>query len=184
MGAARDLEWMVGRAAAASGAAMTSREDARAQAVAAIRDLERSVRDAVRGDTLRGLANLCSQRDQPARLGARVIGRDGAQGLTIAQQVDRVDKPIALGRKALVLTKEGELAVYAVDEQGGWSQWPAGDDELLAQDLDAVAFTVAYALGRHVARAERTAANYVRISKLAQALAALLSETRVSADGQ
>ena len=170
MSAALDLEGLFMRAARASELCMVVRDEAREQAVVAIRDIERRLREAIAGDTLRGLRNLYRQFDgrdifgAPPRLAARIVrGRGPVEDR-------RVDAPIEFGTREWVWTKAGALACWAVSLDGVFSERPLEDEELLAQDLEPVAATVAHVLARHCERAERTAANYERLAELAAAI--------------
>jgi hypothetical protein len=165
--AARNLEDLFKAAARASCGVMVERDEARQAAVETIREVECRLRAAVRGDTLRGMVNLYPVRGAVAQQGARVVGREGAHTEFFAQASKKLDEPVPFGREAMVLTKEGELMQFCVGERGEFSSFPVEDRDLTAQDLDAVLCTVLLVLERHVARAERTSTNYVRISQLA-----------------
>jgi hypothetical protein len=172
--AARNLEQLFAAASTASASLMEGRDLARQHSVRAIREVERRLRSAIAGDTLRGMSNLFPVRGAIAQQAARVVGREGAHTDFFAQAMRKLDEPVPFGRSAMVLTKEGELMVFEVGERGEFSSRPAEDGELTAQDLDAVLHTVRAVLERHVQRAERTAANYARISGMAAQLGRLL----------
>ena len=163
------LEQMFIRASRASEEVMVEREEAKAGAVRAIRDIERRLRECLAGDTLRGLANL-----HRLRSGVAVRGTSVQYGARVVVQLGdgdrKIDAPIDFDSDALVVTKDGEFAVYTVDAMGAFESWPARDDDFTAQDLDAAIATVHRVLERHVERAERTAANYERLRELAGAI--------------
>lgn len=161
--ASASLEELFAGASWASEEVASRREVARREAVRAIRRLEGSLRQAVAGDTIRGLANLNPVRGAPAQQAARVVGPGAAH---------KMDAPVAFGTRAIVLAKDGALVVLEVGERGELHARAVRDDELTAQDLDAVVETTRRVLERHVERASRTASNYARISELAGALCA------------
>ena len=176
-----NLEQIFARASRASEELMSEREEARAGAIRAIGDMERKLRACLAGDTLRGLVNLhrlrtgAPVRGTSVQLGARVVGRNGAYASGFAVTDRKVDEALAFGEQALVLTKEGNLVVYWVDDRGVFGSRAVEDSDITAQDLDAVAHTVAHVLERHAARAERTAANYERLRELAGAIRGALT---------
>lgn len=162
-----NLDELFGKAARASEDVMIVRDEARAEAVLAIRDIERRLRDAIAGDVLRGLRNLHRQYDgRPVRGGSVRWGARVVRGPGPATEA-RVDAAIEFGTSCMVVTKDGELAIFGVDERGVFTSRPVDDDELVAQDLDCIAATVALVLERHCAAAERTSSTYGRLSELA-----------------
>jgi len=167
--AATSIDYLIDRAGRASEGVAEGRESARRTAVAAIRLLERRLRVALRGDPLRGMVNLVYVRGV-VQQAARVVGREGAHTGFFEVTDERIDKPIVFGTSAMVLTRDGELARFSVTADGAFSSRPVRDDELTAQDLDAVVHTARRVLQRHVERADRTAANYARLSEMAGAL--------------
>lgn len=169
MSAAASIDTLITRAGLASEQVAEERDGARRSAIEAIRLLERRLRDALRGDPLRGMVNLVYVRGV-VRQAARVVGREGAHTGFFEVSDERIDKPIVFGTSALVMTRDGALAQFAVTADGEFSSRPVSDDELVAQDLDAVVHTARRVLRRHVERADRTAANYARLSEMAGAL--------------
>jgi len=167
MVAAFDMEYLFTAAAGASERVMLEREEARRRTASAIRELERCVKSAIAGDTLRGLANLHPVPDEPPILGARLVQPGG-----------NTDAKVQFGRHAVVLGKDGAFLAMDVTERGVVTTKPADDDDFLAQDLDAVMHTVRVTLERHVTRADRTAANYERLTVLAETLTESLAAAR------
>jgi hypothetical protein len=135
---------------------------ARAAAVRAIRLVEEKLTLALSQDVLRGVANLCAI-DGEVFHGVRVYGspRFGIDSYLASD-----------GHECFVIDKHGHLVM--VRQGRPCTSRPVRDDELQAQDLEAVTAAVASALARHVQRAERTAASYERAEALSQRIARAL----------
>jgi hypothetical protein len=162
--AAADMEYLFTAAAGASERVMVERQEARDRTVQAIREVERKVKEAVRGDCLRGLANM-----NP------VYGEAPIQGARVVQPGGDIDKKVRYGQHAIVLNKDGAFMSMDVDDDGRVTIEAAKDEHFLAQDLDSVTYTVHTALQRHIARADRTVENYERLTSLAENLTVALS---------
>ncbi len=159
-------------ASVASATLRNVRDDARVLAVKTIRVLEQRLRGAIAGDTIRGLSSLVGQQ----------FGNFQAIRVHGSQRFGIDDMLPLDGREALVVTKDGALAMAHVtygemNEPGDFSCRSVGDDELTAQDLEPFVRAVRSALERHVQRAERTTANYERAADLAHNLAEVLEFT-------
>jgi hypothetical protein len=165
MSAVRNLDDLYRAATAASERVMIEREDAREAAIVAIRGIEARIQEVIAGDSVRGLANLYPA-SRPVENGMRVV----------SQEMQHLhDTPVRLGRSALVLDRHGCLSVFDVSSDGAFGSRPVRDDEIQAQDLDAVLHTVGRALARHCERADRTTANYARIVALSDSIVFLLA---------
>jgi hypothetical protein len=158
------MDYLFAAAAGASERVMVEREEARDRTVEAIRELEGRVREAILGDTLRGMANL-----NPAYGGTPV------QGMRVVDAAGDPDAKVRPGRRALILGKDGEFLVFEVMAGGAHQLRKASDGDFLAQDLDAVTHTVRTALERHIRRADRTVENYERLTSLAATLVEALT---------
>ena len=166
MVAAVNMEHLFVAAAGASERVMTVRDQARVQSVRAIREMERRVQEAIMGDTLRGMANLNPMPHEKPIQGARLQRDPNGKA---------IDAKVAVGRRAIVLDKDGRFQQMAVALNGDVLLTPVLDDEFLAQDLEPVTRLVRAVLERHVARADATAATYRRVKDLAETLTETLA---------
>ncbi len=164
MVAVRDMEHLFMATAGASERVMVERQEARDRTIRAIREVERRVQEAIRGDSLRGLANLNPVYGQPSIQGARVVQPGGD-----------VDRKVQYGKRAVTMNRDGQFIVMDVTIDGAITLEPARDEDFLAQDLDSVVYTVWTALVRHIARADRTVENYERLTSLSENLTKALS---------
>ena len=164
-----------------SRATMTAvREEARGQAVRAIRAIESELVDALDGATLRGLPNLGSsgERFYAIRVRTQQYGEVGPNA----------EEPIEAGEEPLCLTKEGVLVVarwhYVNNERdpgaGGdrLSSPPVRSDELMIEDVEALVRTVHHVVPRHLAQLETTNARFSRIGELAERICAEIARER------
>jgi hypothetical protein len=156
------IDELLKRASVASRSVSSKQTNARVLAVQTIREMERKIQHALDGDVLRGLSDIAAAARAPFHA-ARVRTEKGF-GLDEFLPRD--------GREVLVLTKRGELAMAARGAStNAVTARAVRDDELQAQDVEAIARVVQSALERHIARAARTEANYDRIAGLSERLA-------------
>ncbi len=157
------MDELMGASAQASAKVMLVRDEARDAAVKTIRGLETRLVEAIAGDTLRGLTDLVPNERGVGGLQAIRIHPSPRTGL---------NGPLD-DRWVTIITKEGTLArAHRCPRlSAGWESYPCPDDELVAQDLEPYARAVQHVLERHIARAERTAANYLKVTLLATKLA-------------
>jgi len=138
-------------------------EDARPACVAAVRQMEASLVEALGGETLKGLP--CLYGESAERFyGARARGR--------------LDKKL-YEKPVLVICPDGRLRVaqFVVAGPGvpeGVLTREAEDSELLVEDVEVVARAIDAVLKAHVAAAARTTARYDALVELAQKLEAAL----------
>ena len=131
-----------------------ARERARPECIAAVRQLEAALVEALGGEALKGLPRL---QNNPGVYGASVRGKH--------RDVELDDRPMLVvvpsGRlhMARLSPDSDEVVTRAVD-----------DDELLAEDVENVAQTFAVALVKHLASVEKTTARYAGLSALAKKL--------------
>lgn len=154
--AARSLSDLTFEAVAhASNRVAFARDQARMNAIATIRKLERRLQDALGGDVLRGMVRL-TERDWSYR-GARVRAHD------MDERVPRDN------RWHLVVGKDGRLEMLGYIA-GIWQTKPAHDGDLTAEDLEHVQRVFAALVERHVQSSAATVANYHRLHALAERL--------------
>jgi hypothetical protein len=153
-------------AADASSIVEFAREETKREALEAIRLLERRIKDAVRGDVIRGLSALVREGTPffAARIGSKSI-----------------DDPLPYnGRQVLVFSKTGGLwwasrvTTPQVCEQR-WIAHEAADETLRTEHLEQALTTADEMLRRHIDRAEKTAANYERIAQIHDRVMRLLT---------
>lgn len=157
------IDKLMVEATQASERAISARENAREDAVKAIRELEARLVEALDGDTLRGISRL--QEGDTGIQGINVRGA-GKFGIDTYLPTD--------GREVLIISKGGRLQMASVN--GGVEKEQARDAfdaELTAQDLEPIASAMQKALERHIVRAERTEKNYVRVTDLCEKLASV-----------
>ena len=130
----------------------SAREDARPKCIAAIRSLESALVEALGGEALKGLPRIASGSRFYA---AHVRNRDPNRKLD--------ERPV------LVLPPSGRLSM-AWDDGEGVALRPALDEELLAEDLDAITKLCHEALAWHLQQIEKTTARYEGLSALAAKL--------------
>jgi len=143
------------------------RVEVRTGAIAAIRDLEARVRDALGpGGRLRGLPNLGSKRYPH-------------YAVRIVQSRERATLPQD-GREVLVLDMSGQLQVARMETVGATAgiveARPVKDEELIAEDLPFFTRLVAELLERHVALTERRTRELERTARLATKLFQVMRE--------
>lgn len=133
-----------------------AREVAKGDANAAAADIFAKLREALKGDVIRGMRPLTPPWVRPAVSGARVHA-DVDHGLSTDLPRD--------GREALVILDDATL-VWASHDGKASAVRPAGD--ILAQDFEPLVRTLQKVLERHVLRAQRTAESYARVVVLAR----------------
>ncbi len=146
-----------------------TRDRARTRAVSLIRHLGRSLRDALDGDTLRGLPNLVVSARSPLQ-GVQIRSIQPHRSKYEAQLPDN-------GAEVLILDKRGWLSMARRERDGGWSTRRAIDEEIQAQDLEPYTRAVQHVLETYRAKTERRTANYEQISQFAEKLAAAIGFT-------
>lgn len=147
------------------------RGSARTAAVRAVRALEAALRRALEGHALRGLKNLGhgSALFYAARVRAAVDSR-------LAWPVE-ADSCV----EALCILPTGQLAIAQcrTDAHGACLDptWrPATDDDLIAEDVEALTRTLAVVLPRHIAAAEQARERYDKLRALAARIEELASQ--------
>jgi hypothetical protein len=131
-----------------------AREKARPECIAAVRALEAALLEALGGEALKGLPRL---QNNPGVYGAPVRGKH--------RDVELDERP------TLVVAASGRLTMARlIEDSGDVEQRPVEDEELLAEDLEAVAQTFSVVLVRHLASVEKTTARYEGLSALAKKL--------------
>jgi hypothetical protein len=150
-------------AAAATHRLAAVRDFAREEAVAAVRVLEARLRDALAGEKLRGLSNLTPWL--PSRYVAARVGGGDRYGIDRNLPDD--------GREAIVVTRDGTLAVARVDGTAVVER-EVEDDDIFAEDHEAVARAVLEVLERYVSGAGKAERNYARAGDLARRVSAAL----------
>ena len=134
--------------------------------VNAIRTFERKLREALDGDSLRGLANLA---------GAPSLGgvRDRFYGAQLS--APNVDLPLVY-KAVLCVDKHGSFVMTrALDGDPYWESRPVLDHELRAEWFEQITRSLQVVLERHIARSSRTEANYRATAEFAERLAAAVA---------
>jgi len=157
----------------ASGELRARRERARVEAIAAVRGMERSLVDALGGETLKGLRDVVPGY---AAARARSFGKkDSGQPFEPLPE-PRDDAPY--GREVLVVSSAGVLEMARTVRRGlgklGAESRPASDDDLVVEDVEHLAMLFATLLGEHVERSRRTSAMFGRLEGIAQRISAAL----------
>jgi hypothetical protein len=141
------------------------RIQANGDAVRVIRELEKRLCDALGSETLRGLPHLTS-------------GPFPFNGVQIrSQRYDRqkFEEPLPLsGKPVLVIAKDGHIMwAYRCAESlnASWRADPVEDSYLKAEDLEPFTRAVQFVAENHLARIERTAKSYEKVSDFANTLA-------------
>lgn len=137
-------------------------EDARPACVAAVRQMEASLVEALGGETLKGLP--CLYGESAERFyGARARGR--------------LDKKL-YEKPVLVICPDGVLRIAQVSEEATCAfrveVRPVEDSELLVEDVEVVARAIDAVLKAHVAAAAKTTARYDALVELARKIEAAL----------
>lgn len=128
-------------------------EDARPACVAAVRQMEAALVEALGGETLKGLPVLAG--DGPERFyGARARGR--------------LDKKL-YEKPVLVICPDGRLRVATFASERVTTH-DVDDAELLAEDVDAVARSLGQVLRQHLETAAKATARYEALGALARKL--------------
>jgi hypothetical protein len=168
--AARHLDGHFERAAMAGSAAAKLRDLARGKAVRVVRELERRLVEALDGGTLRGLRTLAPEEAGPYyAANVRVGGRHGIDTWLRGEDVLCIDKD---GRLVMAgLWDDGPVPVSYVRAH------PARDEELRAEDAEAMASAVRQVLERHAAASARTGERHARAGAAAEELARALGMT-------
>jgi len=158
---ATKLDDLMREAGTASAHVRDARTRARDNVVRSLRLLEGKLRDALGGDTLRGLADLIEGVHDDPLYGALVHPANKRFGIDTRLPID--------GREALVVYKDGTL-VIAKRDGASWEMRPAHDDDLRIEHLENIVAAVQEVLQRHLARTQRTAANYEKAQRLSERL--------------
>lgn len=162
------------RVAGASENLRTIRDGAREKAVVAVRALEHRLVGALDGETLKGLREI-----GPGYQAARVRGKDPFDRLLAPPRIDplhREQRQLDIARQAvrgvLVVTAGGALAMARLvgeDESGARViSRPAGDDDFLIEDVEALGLLFERILAKHIERARKSAEKFDRLAELAQ----------------
>lgn len=151
---------LAARAATASDNLQSARADARKSAISAIRAVEQALLASLDGEKLRGLPEIAT-RYRAARVRGKRID------LTL-------DHEHARGKEHLVIGEDGKLSM-ARYEKFGVTWRPVQDDELLIEDVEAVAGAARAVLERHLETVAKTTRRYEELRALSDRIKRLLS---------
>lgn len=138
---------------------------ANGEALSAIRAIEARLREALGGETLKGLPNLLPDGTRPFH-GLR-LNNGGRHGT--AEYLPRD------GREVLALSRDGTIVMVARDVVHGEvlpSIRQAGDENLRADMLEPIVRSVQEALDGHLLRSEKRGVAHEETRKLAEKIAA------------
>lgn len=173
MQAAR-MDELFRRTERASDEVAVTRADASESVVSLLRGLEKRLRDALDGDSLRGLVDLgngCvgANLTMVYFFNGEPFGTMTKDGRTL-YCIDRW-LPLGIdGRVVLICDKHG-LFLMARRTGDGYETRPVRDDEIRAEWLDLVPRALEVVLERHLDRTLRTAASYSATADLARKIA-------------
>lgn len=153
-----DLPELLEQTADASAALRETREKAIAKALAAIRQIESSLLEALAGEKLKGLWVLAAS---PAY---KVMGAN--------LRAKQLDKMIDIGKSALILSVEGKLEICS--NEGALIKRPCDDSDLRAEDVESIARGVEQVLREHLQNMPKTIERFAQIERLAQRVASAL----------
>jgi hypothetical protein len=166
MPASRKLDELLDGVKKASSRLSVSRGQAHTSAIALIRELEWRLHNSLQNETLRGLPELTPG---PTPL-------QGVQVRSIRYDRQKFEEPLPTdGKSVLVLDKYGALIMARrvfdpIGRYDGWTSWVVADDELKAEDLEPFTRAVQLVMENHLARVERTAQTYDKVSEFANRL--------------
>lgn len=147
------------------------RDDAREQAIAAIRGLEQALVESLAGEPLRGLKNL-GTGSQPY-YGARVRGKPEAKLLWPEEPDSEAE--------TLVIVADGHLAmaVCRTMTSGGIDphveECEVEDSDLRAEDVEAMLTTMAEIITRHITSAQTARERYTKLRELSDSVLRVLT---------
>ena len=160
-----DMDDLVERTGALRASIVGTRTEVRARSIEVLRTLERAVREALAGDTLRGMRSLLPADCTPFRAAAVYGTRDHGVDSFLS----------ALGKPMLVWTKQGELhSAWKVGREA--ASRAVTDDELTAQDLEAATVALETVLMRHLEHSDDTLRSYRSIGDLCTRIARALDD--------
>jgi hypothetical protein len=165
MSTARNMDELFRRTRQASESVAEDRATAAASTVNVLRELERRLVDALDGDSLRGLSNICTYQGS---------GRDRSHERFYAAQlaVPDIDMQLPVHKDVLCVDKHGRFVLARrVSVAPFWESRATVDADLRAEWLEAVTQALQAVLTRHLERTERTAKNYRQTAELAEKLA-------------
>jgi len=145
-----------------------TRDDLRPKAVAAVREIEAALLEALNGEPLRGLRNLGGSAMFVA---ARVRGKPNK----------KLPGPNAQKgeRDWLCLNAKGQLVIAwwedVNDDEVEIRERPVRDDELIASDVEDLLTTIQYVLPQHIERAVRAKARYDKAAALVERVNVVLA---------
>lgn len=141
---------------------LRSREAATEESIRILRDLERKVRAALAGQTLRGMCNLVPRCTQPL-LGARALDPESEHGVDTFLPLD--------GSEVLVIDRSGRFRVAAVCDNGhDWYDRAVEDEDVGESTLQLASDAMQFVLERHLTRVDRGIRDYAVIVELAERL--------------
>lgn len=162
----RDAGDVIERVAQASPALTAARARAREASRTAVEEMQERLRDALAGETIRGLVDLNPSGDR--WLGARVHGH-GHHGVDSYLPPD--------GRPALCITAKGVL-VHAWIEGAHVKTERTATLDIRAEDISQYARTLVIVLTRHLEATSSAAASYGRTAALADAIRKAIEPSR------
>lgn len=148
------------------------RTEARTASLNAIKGMMAALMDILDGETLKGAPNL-------------VGGGDGSRpyrGYRVRTAAGKWDAGLEwpegdfLGHEALVINIHGQLRFAALGRDVLVKERAASDDDLISEDAEKLANTLAIALQRHIAKCERGDARYRRMRRFSDAVATAIVE--------
>lgn len=158
--AAMKLDDLLAATRHASERISTARTAAATSSSKSMRDLETRLKEALGGDTLRGLANLV-RGSEPQCYAAQ-----------LADKKHGIDTPLPDdGRAILAVDKHGAFVWLSISYRCRWATRPVLDEEFKAEHLAPAVRAVQSVLERHLKYCERTASNYDAVSRLSDRLA-------------
>jgi hypothetical protein len=161
---------LLGQARSAGSVLAHGRSEARTAAARAIYALEQALVEALQGQALRGLKNL-GQGNAPF-YAARVRGEPDTK-LAWPAEPESV-------AESLCILPGGQLAMVAcaTDDRAACLDpvtRPVTENDLLAEDVEALALKLATILPRHIAAAERARERYAKLHALAERVEQILN---------
>lgn len=159
-------------AGAASEELRSARSRARAEALAAIHEMEGALLEALDGETLKGVREIVPGY---AAVRARAFG---AKEKNLAEPLPEPKPGELFGRWVLVVSDRGTLEMartYRKVGRLGVESRQAEDEDLLIEDVEHLATLFAKLLGEHVERSRRSAARFGRLEGIARSISAALA---------
>jgi hypothetical protein len=148
------------------------RERARVLAIAAVRGMERSLVDALEGETLKGLREVV-----PGYRAARARSTSKRDEYSPFEPLPEPKAGQEHGREVLVVTADGvlEMARSVRRDRHFWAESRRAEDaDLVVEDVEHLARLFPRLLADHIEHSRRTSIRFMRLEDVAQRISAAL----------